>query len=114
MWFLADLSLFRLPFTLARGGQASQTNSRFPSTLKDEFELSGTVLRELAKGRVVLYREEADLRMPATYANEFLSGLDALFDATTFVESGPRFPVRFPFRFRQDVEMSDPPPITTI
>ncbi|TGV22696.1 hypothetical protein [Mesorhizobium sp. M4B.F.Ca.ET.143.01.1.1] len=63
---------------------------------KHSFDLSGSALGELGKGQMVIYLEEIDLRMPASYREEPVT-LDKMFDRTTFVTSGPRFSARVPF-----------------
>ncbi|MBY5482085.1 hypothetical protein HFO84_32895 [Rhizobium leguminosarum] len=65
-------------------------------TWKQSFSLTEAALRGLGAGRVVVYLEEFDLRMPASYREEPVK-IETMFDKSTFVESGPRFSARVPF-----------------
>ncbi|ESY08733.1 hypothetical protein NKJ16_24845 [Mesorhizobium sp. M0179] len=65
-------------------------------TWTQSFDLPEAAQRGFGPGRMVVYLEEFDLRMPASYREEPVK-IETMFNPSTFVESGPRFSARVPF-----------------
>lgn len=80
-----------LPLEIPYVGQQGDT-----SEWERSFELPTAIMEEFGAGQVVLYLEEVDMRMPASYREEPVT-MEKMFDPNTFVTSGPRFSARVPF-----------------
>jgi hypothetical protein len=84
--------LRRVP--LHPGAPPDEVDFPTPITGLPEWTLSSTIgfarRSELGPGRVYAYIEEIERRMPATYPREPVTVSD-MFQARTFVDSGPRF-----------------------